>query len=259
MFMSNLSGTSFMATEISGLYLHRPPYAADVYKYLADKSLSTTRLLDLGCGEGKIARPLAKVFDQVVAVDPSANMIDVGRSLENGQAANINWVEAKAEGAPLEGRFDMVTFASSIHWMDPEALFAKLRKHLAPAHLLAIISGDEASEPPWNDDWQAFLSKWVQKATGRPLGSREWTSTRDRHLDHMDVVERHEFLSDPFEQTVESFILCQHSRNSFALSTLGRRVSEFQQDLRGVLEPHKNADGMASYRVKTYLTLAKLD
>ncbi|MEO1732867.1 MAG: class I SAM-dependent methyltransferase [Pseudomonadota bacterium] len=254
----DLKGTSFMAAEVADLYVHRPPYADKAYAFVLESAPSRGRLLDLGCGEGKIARPMAKSFDQVVAVDPSAHMIDRGKSLDNGDAANIHWLCVKAEDAALEGRFDLVTFASSIHWMEPVALFNKLQHQLAPDHLIAIVVGDEPFEPAWAQEFQAFLEKWVPKVTGRPLGSREWQSSRTRHLDFLDVVQARDFLSDPFEQTIDSFVLCQQSRNTFARPKLGRQASDFEAELGRLLEGHTNDRGMLSYRVKTKVTLAKL-
>lgn len=255
--MHDLSGDAFQATEVADHYVHRPPYPSQLYDCLIERALGTEGLLDLGCGEGKIARPLAKIFDRVVAVDPSASMIALGRSLEGGEAGNITWVEAKAEDAPLTGHFDLVTFASSIHWMAPEPLFAKLRPHLKPDHLLAFATGDLAHDPPWEAEWQTFLAKWVPIVTGQPLGSKAWRNSRDQHLAHVDVVENLEFISAPFCQTVDDYILCQHSRNTFALANLKGRVETFRRELREILAPHADDSGQLTFRVKTQLTLAK--
>lgn len=255
--MSDLSGTSFKSADVAELYIHRPPYAAQIYDHLAHRAPSVQRLLDLGSGEGKIARPMARVFEQVVAVDPSAKMIDLGKSLENGQAPNLTWVEATAEDAPLSGLFDVVSFASSIHWMAPEPLFAKLSQHLKPDALVAIVSGDEAFDPPWQADWLEFLKKWVPIASGRPFGSDEWTNQRDRHLAHLEVAETVDFVSEPFQQTVEGYRLCQHSRNTFTYANLGDRLPDFQRDITEVLKPHTDENGLLSYRVQTRLTLAR--
>ena len=246
--MSDLSGEAFKAAEVANRYVHRPPYAAQIYAALADNAPATARLLDLGAGEGKIARPMAHVFDHVVAVDPSAAMIALGRSLDNGQAPNITWIEARAEDAPLQGRFDMVTFASSIHWMAPGPLFARLRPHLPPHHTLAFIAGDEPFEPPWHDAWQAFLATWVPKITGRPLGGSAWRASRDRHLDHVQVIDTNSFVSAPFQHTVDGFIQCQLSRNTFALASLGAHAPAFHDQLRALLAPYQDDAGGAAAR-----------
>lgn len=244
---------------MAALYIHRPPYAAQIYQAIVEHSPSIGRLLDLGCGEGKIARPLAKTFREVVAVDPSAPMIALGRSLENGRAANIDWIEASAEKATFAGRFDTVTFASSIHWMDPGTLFPKLKNHVGADHLLAIVSGDTAFEPPWEADWQQFLERWVPEVTGRELDSEEWRETRTKHLDFVDVLQVDEFVSEPFQQSVEGFILCQHSRNTFTIKALGSRLSDFRDELKALLQPHADHDRRLSFRIKSHLTLARLN
>lgn len=247
-----------MTAEVADLYVHRPPYADGAYSYVLENAPSLGRLLDLGSGEGKLARPLAKSFDQVVAVDPSANMIGLGRTLHNGDATNIQWLCAKAEDADLRGAFDVVTFASSIHWMDPAVVLHKLQNHLASDHLIAIVVGDEPFEPAWASEFQTFLQKWVPEVTGRPFGSQEWQSSRTRHLDHLDIVQSCDFVSDPFEQTVHGFVQSQQSRNTFARSKLGARVGDFETELQGLLKEHTNNRGMLSYRVKTHVTLARL-
>lgn len=255
--MTSLSGTSFRSASVSSHYIHRPPYAQQVYPCILEHAPATERLLDLGCGEGKIARHLAPHFVQVVAVDPASNMIGLGKTLENGRATNIVWVEATAEDAPLSGSFDVVTFASSVHWMDPTRLFSALRQRLRTKHLLAFIDGDLPFEPPWQDDWQRFLKKWVPEITGRPYGSKVWNAARTRHLDHVDVIQIHAFISDPVQQSVDEFISCQHSRDTFALHKLGARVSEFRQELGDLLTPHADASGDLTFQVNTSLTLAK--
>ena len=255
---TDLSGKAFLAAEVAALYVHRPPYPPDLFKCIADQAPATRRLLDLGAGEGKVARALTGEFDEVVAVDPSSPMIALGKTLANGTAPNITWTCAKAEDAVLEGQFDVVTFASSIHWMDPEALFSKLRRHLCPEHMIAIITGDEAYAPTWQAEWLDLLETWVPRITGRPLGSKEWTSQRRRHLAHLDDVETHSFVSPPFSQSIEAFILCQHARNTFTRSKLGTHAEAFERDVRAVLQPHANASGLVTYRVKSELTLARL-
>ena len=256
--MPDLSGEAFLSEDVCRFYLHRPPYAAQALECLVKHAPSKNRLLDLGCGEGKISRPMTKHFKQVVAVDPSVHMIDLGKSLENGRARNIDWLEAKAENAKFDGFFDLVTFGSSIHWMEPKKLFTKLSRHLSAHSLLAFVSGDDAFEPAWARDWRAFLEKWVPIASELPFGSDEWSTIRNRHLDFLDLGDRLDFISDPFYQTVEDFVFCQHSRNTFAQEKLGDRISEFRHELAELLEPYANDCGILAFHVKTQVQFAKL-
>lgn len=257
-FPASLTGESFQAPAIVEHYIHRPPYAAQIFNYIEEQAPATERLLDLGCGEGKVARPLARVFQEVVAVDPSQNMIALGQSLKGGDQQNIQWVAAAAEDASLTGQFDVVTFASSIHWMDPEVLFGKLRDHLTSDHILAIISGDTPHDPPWKKGWQQFLEKWVPIATGRPFGSHEWRNSRAKHLKYLDVIQSYEFRSEPFRQSIDDYIACQHSRDTFAVPRLGERLAEFRKDVRHLLEPYADRNNVVEFRVKTNLTVSTL-
>lgn len=256
--MSEPAGSAFQAQQVVDHYCFRPDYPADVYRQIVEWAPATGCLVDLGCGEGKIARPMARTFDRVVAVDPSANMLRLGQTLSNGDAANITWVEATAETAPLPDGIDVATFASSIHWMDPVPLIARLKPHLNTQHVMGIVQGDEPFEPPWQDAWLAFLSVWVPEMTGRPLGGKEWVGSRTRHLDHIEVVHGGDYISAPVTQSIEDFIQCQYSRDTFALSKLGSRRARFQEELATVLQPHADTEGRLTYRVKSSLTIGRL-
>jgi 2-polyprenyl-3-methyl-5-hydroxy-6-metoxy-1,4-benzoquinol methylase len=68
-------------------YRHRPPYPDMVFDVLTGLITDTpATVLDLGAGEGALARPLAARVDQVDAVDISAAMIEEGRRRPGGDA-----------------------------------------------------------------------------------------------------------------------------------------------------------------------------
>lgn len=173
--------------------------------------------------------------------------------MRDGDAPNIEWIEGLAEEFPIEGcTFDLTVAAASIHWMDHSRLFPRLAAHACPGHVVAVVSGDDAFEPPWQADWQAFLRKWVPEVTGQPFDpagkSLEWES----YGAHLDTQGREDFISAPFEQSVSEFILCQHSRDTFAPSKLGPRLTAFDAELEEILRPHATA-GRLTYRVRTKL------
>ncbi|MEL7300831.1 MAG: class I SAM-dependent methyltransferase [Pseudomonadota bacterium] len=252
------TGAAFDDAEVAELYVHRPPYAAAAYGRILEVAPARRRLLDLGCGEGKVARTLAPHFEEVVAVDPSAAMIALGRSLPGGAANNLRWLHATAEEADLTGKFDVVTFASSIHWMDPARLFSALKPRLGPEHVIGILAGDTPHAPPWAADWERFLARWVPEATGQALGAREWAAPRTLYQEHVEVLGKETFLSDPVRQSIRSFIACQNSRASFTPARLGDRIAAFDADLVALLAPNAGPDRQLEYRVKTELTIARL-
>lgn len=59
-------------------------------------------------------------MERVDAVDPSAEMIAVGRAAPGGDAANLRWIEARLEDVALDPRYGLATAGASFHWMDPD-------------------------------------------------------------------------------------------------------------------------------------------
>jgi len=251
--MNDHPGASFEHREVVDLYPYRPPYPAAVFDKLVELAPRLQAMLDIGCGPGKVSRPLTRAFTEVVAVDPSLHMIELGQSFPDGRAPNLHWLQGRAEDERLDGwRFDLTVAAASIHWMDHARLFPRLQAHAAPGHVFAAISGDDAFEPPWEDDWRRFLGKWVPEVTGRPYEPRRPDAIAGDFHGHVEVAGR-EFFAAPFSQSVEDFIRCQHSRDTWAYSKLGNRTAAFDAELGQLLAPHAVA-GQLSYTVRTLVT-----
>ncbi len=251
--MNDRPGASFEASEVVDLYPFRPPYPEAVFDKLRQLAPRHDAMLDIGCGPGKVSRPLTQYFAAVVAVDPSENMIALGQALPYGREPNLQWVRALAEDAPLDGwRFDLTVAAASIHWMDHHRLFPRLLAHAAPGHVFAAVSGDDAFEPPWDAEWKRFLGKWVPAVTGRPFEPRRQDAIESDFGGHVDVTGR-EVCAAPFSQSVEDFIKCQHSRDTWAYSKLGSRTAGFDAELAELLAPHAVA-GQLSFTVRTLVT-----
>ncbi|MFZ0383979.1 MAG: class I SAM-dependent methyltransferase [Solirubrobacteraceae bacterium] len=78
------------------------------------------RLLDVGCGPGTVTLPLAGLFQEVVGLDADRGMIQEAERLASERGVmHARWVQSRAEDLPADlGKFDVVTFAASFHWMD---------------------------------------------------------------------------------------------------------------------------------------------
>ncbi len=120
--------SQFADPAVVAAYHHRPPYAPGVFLVLRDLIVGEPRtVLDLGCGTGDIARPLAGVVDFVDAVDCSAAMIERGQTLPGGDRPNLSWIRRYAEEVPLpRAIYGLVTAGESLHWMDWARLMPRL-------------------------------------------------------------------------------------------------------------------------------------
>ncbi|MFD7061376.1 class I SAM-dependent methyltransferase [Streptomyces sp. NPDC059906] len=123
----------------------RLPYApglADVLARVLDLD-GRGRLIDLGCGPGTVALRLAGLFDEVVGVDPDAEMLaEAAREAATREVTGkVRWVRARAEELPAGlGDFTVATLAQSFHWMDRERVAATLRGMLRPGGALVHVS-----------------------------------------------------------------------------------------------------------------------
>ena len=93
--------------------------------------------LDVGCGAGLLAEPLARLGAKVTAIDAAAEVIEVARAHAAGQGLAIDYRHAAVED--LAGTFDLVTSMEVIeHVADPQAFLKELATRLAPGGLMIL-------------------------------------------------------------------------------------------------------------------------
>lgn len=85
------------------------------------------RILDLGCGDGPIARGLMDLGCEVVAVDSSPDMIAAAR------ACGVDARVGDGQKLAFEAEFDAVFSNAALHWMtDSDAVVAGVFRALKP-------------------------------------------------------------------------------------------------------------------------------
>ncbi len=250
-------GRAFEDEDVVRNYAYRAPYCDGVYAKLLEVSPRYDSLLDIGCGTGKIVRRLCHSFNRATAVDPSSAMLSVAKSLAEDTTSNVTWVEDTAESFPLVGiPYDLVVAAASIHWMDHAALFPRLHRAVSEEHVLAVVDGDGAFDPPWEGKWRDLVERWVRrlKEAGKYelRGDLPYQDFINQYRQFINISGETSILSDPVSQTIDDFVLCQHSRNTFAPSRLGPWLAEFDQELKEILAPYAS-DGKISYPVRTQI------
>lgn len=110
-----------------------------------------TRILDAGCGSGRVTEQVLKRFGgaEVVAIDSSASMLSTAhnRLAAYGSRLTLAEVDLSDGGALLQlGRFDAVISTGTLHWVvDHRQLFLDLRQTMSGGGVLASQSGGEGS------------------------------------------------------------------------------------------------------------------
>ena len=91
-------------------------------------------ILDLGCGGGFVAEPLARRGAHVIGVDPSVASLEAARKHAQAQGLDIDYREGIGEAIPLEDRsIDQVVCMDVLeHVQDLEKVLAEVRRVLRP-------------------------------------------------------------------------------------------------------------------------------
>ena len=96
------------------------------------------RALDVGCGEGQLARELHRAVPQVVAIDSDEPVIGRARQLDNG--TGVEYVEGDflTYGFQPES-FDAIVSVAAVHHMNAAAALSRMRQLLRPGGTLAVV------------------------------------------------------------------------------------------------------------------------
>jgi 2-polyprenyl-6-hydroxyphenyl methylase/3-demethylubiquinone-9 3-methyltransferase len=131
------------------------------------RPLAGKTALDVGCGAGLLAEPLARLGAKVTAIDPTPELISVARDHAAGQGLDIDYRVSAVEG--LDGTFDLITSMEVIeHTADPQQFLNDLAERLAPDGLL-IMSTPNATA------WSKLITITLAEGFGAiPKGTHDF-------------------------------------------------------------------------------------
>jgi ubiquinone/menaquinone biosynthesis C-methylase UbiE len=232
----------------------RPPYSAQLADTMArELSLDGTgQLLDVGCGPGVLVLPLARLFEQVAALDPEPGMLRTGqRRCRLASVVNVRWVQGVAEDiATLNlGSCRVVTFGQSFHRVRRLQVAEAVYDLLVPGGSLVLIShrvdgrprpaGPGYPEIPraavrklildyLGDSTRHYLATWNE---GQPARFEDTLSqTRFRGSRTIYAPGRPDLIRD-----IDAVVANYFSLSYAAPRWFGHRRASFESDLRHLL------------------------
>jgi 2-polyprenyl-6-hydroxyphenyl methylase/3-demethylubiquinone-9 3-methyltransferase len=123
--------------------------------------------LDVGCGAGLLAEPLARLGANVTGLDAAPELIAVAREHAAARGLEIDYRAGELE--ELEGQFDLITCMEVIeHVADPQVFVEALARRLAPGGLLVMST-------PNATGWSKLMMITIGEGLGRiPKGTHDF-------------------------------------------------------------------------------------
>ena len=223
---------------------YRPGYPPELIALLVDAAGVTRadRVLDLGCGPGSLAIPLARHAGEVVAVDAEPEMI---AALGEAAPTNLRAVLARAEEVDESwGAFQLAVAGRSFHWFDAAVVLANLAR-ITPAIALCA-----------DDHQDSHAQSLALKIANRFLDPSPPRTPLRRYADILahSAFSDVETISVEVERTwtADELIGFVYSTSSASPERLGGRRSEFEEQLRD------EAGGTYSERVPVDAVIGRL-
>ena len=224
---------------------YRLPYLPEVFDLLEDRfGLGvSTPVLDLGCGTGELAVPLAARRVPVHAVDPEIEMISRGfQREEEAGVTGVAWQRGDDRTLTVLHlpRLRLCTMGSSFHWTDRDALLRALDVLVDGVGGVALLSsrpssvwGDEGDLPDWAPLVRATIVDFL--GPRRRAGGGTYEHPEERHeavlaRSAFPQVEQHRFERQE-TLTVDQIVGLQLSMSYASPAQFGPKLELFREVL----------------------------
>ncbi|MBG0831443.1 class I SAM-dependent methyltransferase [Planomonospora sp. ID67723] len=122
-----------MTVENGRRWNHNIHYHPHILRAIPD---GARRALDVGCGEGMLARELRRTVPHVTGIDLDAPSIDQAREHPD----DVDYVLGDFLTHPFDpASFDVITSVATLHHVDAATGLARMRDLLRPRGVLAVV------------------------------------------------------------------------------------------------------------------------
>lgn len=239
-------GATFQHAGVAAAYAARPPYPEEIFDLLLDLlDAASPRILDLGAGDGALARPLAGRVAHVDAVEPSAAMIRAGRLRPGGDRKTLEWHLESAESTQVSGPYGLITAGASLHWMDGPAVLTTIAELLSPAGVFAAVDQTYTSLP-WAERLRPVI---VEHSRSPRYRADDIAVERLAAQGDLQIKGRHHTGPISVPQTVTDYVEQFFSTASLARELMApHEARRFAEQVTTIVAPYADADGMLPTR-----------
>ena len=97
------------------------------------------RALDVGCGQGLLARRMAQRCEEVIAIDIARDVIS-RTEVSSGLEGTVRFVEGDVMTYPFpDDSFDFIALVATIHHLELRPALVRLQELLKPGGVLAVV------------------------------------------------------------------------------------------------------------------------
>jgi ubiquinone/menaquinone biosynthesis C-methylase UbiE len=259
---------------------YRPKYPRVVFDRIIEifEPSRDDVLLDLGCGTGELALPLAKHFGKILAWDPNVDMLNKAKEKADKQnVSNVVFEQKSSDDlSSLTERIKLCAMGQSFHWMNGVGTLIELKKHLMDDGGVAIISirhglhiYSTSYTIPFDEpsaitvERNRVVREVVVKYLGaeRKAGSGIFEQDKKSYESMLSEAGFFDVKEDVWDITtkrsIDDVIGWLYSSSWGNKSQLGNKVGAFERELRERLRELK-PDGVFDERISFRLLTAKL-
>ncbi|CAM3023550.1 methyltransferase domain-containing protein [Sporolactobacillus spathodeae] len=239
---------------------YRGQYSKQLIRMIADicHLNGSGRLLDLGCGTGKLTFPLIPYFKESIGIDISSDMLQKAESQAELLGLSLSsWVRMQSEDLdPASGPYQLITSGDAFHWMDREKVLSLSYQLLAPGGALALVGQGHMlgnHSELWQQTVQTVITEWFGDKAGRPVEVQE---------SHEHLLARSAFkkiqsgnIYTTRKRDIHSIIGYLYSTSGCHKEYLGNKAPQFERELTERLK-EINPDGVFIEPVREYYIIA---
>jgi len=190
----------------------RPGYSVDVLNKIlksVNKPIAEIDFADVGAGTGIWTRMVAgENVANVIAIEPNDDMRQNG--INDSEKTNIIWKKGGGEKTTLSSNsVDLVTMASSFHWVDFDKGTKEFDRILRDGGIFAALwNPRKIEENPLLVEIEEKLYEMAPHIERKSSGRSEFTSTLEQRLNESQFFSDVEYIEsvDVVKQTVDHYL-----------------------------------------------------